>query len=1045
MSKKNWRFFFMVALEFNWIYYTLIVFISALVPGMALGIPFLKKSELSRLEKLLLCFFIGLVVPPSMLLLENIAGLKFSLFLAAMNIFIVTAAGILWGMKEGAFSMKMPEIRFEGMLSADFAYRHVASVLLLFAVILAFWIRLQSFSPIYSELDPYYYVYGSGQIIRFGEAPHAEDLAWWPELKTVTHRAYPPLKMYIEAQLYSAYTGGGAYDKYLLFTTSCWLPPIMAALMAFGGYLLFSSYYGKRYGILAAFLVIFLPITLYKMSAGVNEAGPEGMAAVFLVLGTYSLALRKNDLRIGILSGLAFFFAILASNYDPVISIPLAGFIGLQAVDYFARGKKHDGFLQMTTALVAGMVIAYLAYTIYSKGLGNLPGLATNTQILLCLSALAGAYALERVGFFTKMNGKQRRALLIGAAILGLLVLIVPNPAGKAVKGVVGNYMGAADFTAPLLKTIAEQNQAGASFEGEAGFLALVPKNYILGQPADLYRNIVSFACRILDVVASAFTAVGNAGLQFSASAANALFGLNISTGQKSDSLLFFFLIAGSAGLAWNYLSGHGGERNVPSIAILLLLLVLPTTYIGLNKIKYTIFIGLTIVVAAVATVAELERAALWLARKTKRHGSTQYVGMAFAVLIVLLVAAQATFPSNYQSMILSKSFETRYQDNPTAAMPKLASMCEFMRTKGFYDQEVCAAGYNADFANTIDSQFNQKVCLVSQLSADELFPGPGAAEQQKSGEAKAGASYRCNRLSDYWVDSMDWISKNVPDDGRVLSWWDYGHWINYFGQRKAVIRNEQASYGMIGRTAHDFLIGSNQDIIDSMNYFDSQYVLFDSEIIGGQAFGGKYGALNYLGCTHEGLTSVKNDPGSSRCEYDHSPERLFIPKVKAAATACTISESQQRTGVYAYRITMQGVDMQKPAYCIGDVKLADGSTASATYYLDRKDADGDLVLSKGFIRATQDYGDSVQVEMVYNLQKAWPGPNGTWVDGMEDAKTDFYRSNLYGGFYLETLPGFDLVYKSKNGEVKIFRMKDPLFKGNKEGWVDPETVGKIQ
>ena len=120
---------------------------------------------------------------------------------------------------------------------------------------------------------------------------------------------------------------------------------------------------------------------------------------------------------------------------------------------------------------------------------------------------------------------------------------------------------------------------------------------------------------------------------------------------------------------------------------------------------------------------------------------------------------------------------------------------------------------------------------------------------------------------------------------------------------------------------------------------------------------------------------------------------------------------------------------MQNPAYCVGDAKLSDGSTVSATYYLDRKDADGDLVLSKGFIRTIGNYGDSVEAEMVYNEQKVWPGPNGTWVDGMEDAKTAFYTSNLYRGYYLNDLPGFDLVFTSKNGEVKIFRMKD--FIGN--------------
>ena len=71
-------------------------------------------------------------------------------------------------------------------------------------------------------------------------------------------------------------------------------------------------------------------------------------------------------------------------------------------------------------------------------------------------------------------------------------------------------------------------------------------------------------------------------------------------------------------------------------------------------------------------------------------------------------------------------------------------------------------------------------------------------------------------------------------------------------------------------------------------------------------------------------------------------------------------------------------------------------------------------------------------------------GQMGTLVDGMGDVKSEFYLSNLYRGFYLENLPGFDLVFKSKGGEVKIFKMKDSLFTGNKEGKIDPIAIARV-
>ena len=68
---------------------------------------------------------------------------------------------------------------------------------------------------VYSELDPYFYVYGTGQIIRDGVEPAHDDTAWWPEIQG-THRGQP-LKKYVEAEWYSAYTNGGDYNNYLIF------------------------------------------------------------------------------------------------------------------------------------------------------------------------------------------------------------------------------------------------------------------------------------------------------------------------------------------------------------------------------------------------------------------------------------------------------------------------------------------------------------------------------------------------------------------------------------------------------------------------------------------------------------------------------------------------------------------------------------------------------------------------------------------------------------------------------------------------------------
>lgn len=1036
----------MVAFAFDAAYFSLIVFLSALVPGIAIGWPLFRKSPLGAMEKLLLSFFLGLFAVPFMLFLESLVGIKFSLFLVFANAFVLVAAGAFWGVREGAFSLslpKLPKLDSGGIIALS------VPALLLLAMLLAFWIRVQPYSPIYSELDPYFYVYGAGQIIQSGIQPFTDDTAWWPELNS-THLGQP-LKKYLEAEWYALYTGGGEYNNYLLFTTSSWLPPLSAAFVSFGAYMLVASMYGRRYGLLAALLLAFLPITIYKMSAGVNEASPIGMMTLFMSLGAFAYSLVKHDRAIRLFSAAAFLITMLAGNYFTVLALPFAAIMALQSIDYFMRGKPNKEFVIACGYSMAGVVLGVALSAAYyqnwswffsSQLVMPLAAFLFSAVVfaLLAPSALPkhfpGSKAMHSMAL--EGNSGKRMKLAAACAILAL-ILFAFTPLGNYAKGEVSGYLGAVEFKTALERTIAEQNLAGESFEGEAGFLALVPQNHVAAGATGI-EAIQSFTYGMLSVVAAVFSLIGNLAFKLLDAIFSAVLGIQQSTSTKDDSVFFFFLTVSVAGLLLRHFRRSGESREEPSIMLFALAFFVPVLYVGVNKIKFTAFAGVAIALAAAIAMAELERFFAWLAGRFKVHNGTKYVSYAFAALLAMMVYAQAAGPVPYGYVFMIKSFEPRYQDDPAKVAPVASQLCEELRAKGVsYNQiqPLCDAGAYANYSDSINNQFNSDVCWLAQMKMDELFPNQADKDaQRRSSEAATSARFRCNRLADYWVDSMEWMKANLDSSDRVTSWWDYGHWTNYFGEKNTVLRNEHSSRGMIGRVAHDYIIGSTQDMIDSMNYFDSRYALFDVELIGGSQFGGKYGALDYLGCVHEGSTSLEEGAGTSECEYEHSPERIAIPLRQTSSTICTISESQQRTGVYAYRLGRDALDQSKPAYCVGDATLATGEKISATYYLDRKDANGDLVLSKGFIRTIDEQNDVTYAEMVYNNQKVWLGPNGTLQDGMEDAKTDFYRSNLYKAFYLKELPGFDLVYQSKNGEVKIYRMQN--FTGNKERYIDP-------
>lgn len=37
------------------------------------------------------------------------------------------------------------------------------------------------------------------------------------------------------------------------------------------------------------------------------------------------------------------------------------------------------------------------------------------------------------------------------------------------------------------------------------------------------------------------------------------------------------------------------------------------------------------------------------------------------------------------------------------------------------------------------------------------------------------------------WLDTLDWIKSNTPQDSVIISWWDYGYWISVLGERATV------------------------------------------------------------------------------------------------------------------------------------------------------------------------------------------------------------------------------------------------------------------
>jgi dolichyl-diphosphooligosaccharide--protein glycosyltransferase len=56
------------------------------------------------------------------------------------------------------------------------------------------------------------------------------------------------------------------------------------------------------------------------------------------------------------------------------------------------------------------------------------------------------------------------------------------------------------------------------------------------------------------------------------------------------------------------------------------------------------------------------------------------------------------------------------------------------------------------------------------------------------------------------WIDSMEWIKNNTPEDAVIGSWWDYGYWIQTKADRASLADNSTVIDWIIKRIATVFI-----------------------------------------------------------------------------------------------------------------------------------------------------------------------------------------------------------------------------------------------
>ncbi|MFH1780302.1 MAG: STT3 domain-containing protein [Candidatus Micrarchaeota archaeon] len=310
--------------------------------------------------------------------------------------------------------------------------------------------------------------------------------------------------------------------------------------------------------------------------------------------------------------------------------------------------------------------------------------------------------------------------------------------------------------------------------------------------------------------------------------------------------------------------------------------------------------------------------------------------------------------------------------------------------------------------------QLNEEVKMINEKTMHSyvlgliLFVGVFAVLLQGFGPAtgsdlsrfdKAMTDLSYSHISPDWLDSMKWIRENTAPDSRFISWWDYGHWITFFGERKSVLDPGNVHPEFDQETAHALVDGDRAELVSVMKRHGANYILLDSDLIF------KWGALVFL---------------SGSCDSQIAPN---CPAVKG------IPNWEVGPGQSTYELTHYFEFLQNVGECPSSVSPVQlpllKSTLGPTYCITNEDL---LLLNQdGTLKAIPlkviVLGDTISNETAYvtMFQNAILNVN-PYLGELESKVIDAPFTRL---FFFENLPGFSVEYVSPNGQVKIFKLNN--------------------
>jgi len=99
------------------------------------------------------------------------------------------------------------------------------------------------------------------------------------------------------------------------------------------------------------------------------------------------------------------------------------------------------------------------------------------------------------------------------------------------------------------------------------------------------------------------------------------------------------------------------------------------------------------------------------------------------------------------------------------------------------------------------------------------------------------------------WLESLEWIKTNTPENSVILSWWDYGYWIQTLAERASIADNSTTHTSIIQNVAR-VLLSSPDDSWNILQEMNADYVLV---FVAGERIEGTYDGKQLFYVQHGG------------------------------------------------------------------------------------------------------------------------------------------------------------------------------------------------